>query len=65
MKKVLIEMTEKQHQAMNDFLAQAIPETWPEGYESAREWFWNKKDYLTTVRSFIAFRNNVYKKAEK
>ncbi len=62
MKKVLIEMTERQHQMMNKFLDDAIPETWPEGFDSAREWFWKKRDYDIAESSFNAFKNNVYKK---
>jgi hypothetical protein len=62
MRKVLIEMTEKQHQMMNKFLNVAIPETWPEGFDSAREWFWKKGDYDCAESAFKAFRKNVYKK---
>lgn len=65
MTKVLIEMTEKQHQMMCDFLAEAIPETWPEGFDSAREWFWEKNEYEIAERGFIAFRDNVYKKEQQ
>ena len=59
MRKVLIE---KQHKAMNNFLAQAIPETWPEGFDSARKWFWKRSDYNCAESALKAFSKNVYKK---
>ena len=62
MRKVLIEMTEKQHKAMNNFLAQAIPETWPEGFDSARKWSWKRSDYNCAESALKAFSKNVYKK---
>ena len=62
MRKVLIEMTEKQHKAMNNFLAQAIPETWPEGFDSASKWFWKRSDYNCAESALKAFSKNVYKK---
>jgi len=62
MRKVLIEMTEKQHQMMENFLAEAIQETWPEGFESAREWLWERNDYICAQSALKAFSKNVYKK---
>jgi hypothetical protein len=65
MKKVLIEMTEKQHQLMNRFLVEAIEETWPEGYDSAREWSWSRNDFQIAERALFAFKKNVYKKERR
>ena len=65
MREVLIEMREKQHQMMCNFLAEAIPETWPEGFDSAREWFWKKGDYNCAQSALKAFSKNVYKKETK
>lgn len=62
MKKVLIEMTERQHEIIQRYLDESIPETWPEGFESAREWSWKKTEYDIAQFAFQAFRNNVYKK---
>ena len=65
MKKVLIEMTEKQHEMMENFLSEAIQETWSEGFESARQWSWKKRDYNCAQSALSAFSKNVYKKERR
>ena len=62
---VLVQMTEKQHELMNRFLSEAIQETWPEGFESARPWGWSYNDFMIAENALRNFNKNVFRKEDK